>query len=121
LPQAVVEAQTVVGLGTLTVVKSLSPNNDPGRFNLLVDGIPVKVDAGNGDSTVPLAVTAGDHTVDEAAGTGTDLADYNASINCVNGNAPVLFAPTGSGPWTVTINDGDNITCTITNVRKTVF
>src|SRR5205807_1995963 len=60
---------------------------------------------------------AGSHSYDETAGTNTSLSDYTISSQIckdAQGNT-VTQSPTG----TLTINDGDAITCTITNHRKT--
>ena len=102
--------------GTLTVVKSLSPANDPGLFNLQVDGTTAGTGAnvGNGGTTGPQSVTPGTHTVGETAGTSTALGNYTSSISCSNG-----ASGSNSGPLNVSINSNDNVTCTITNTRNT--
>ncbi|HEX9943512.1 MAG TPA: hypothetical protein VGG03_15980 [Thermoanaerobaculia bacterium] len=91
----------------LTVKKVLSPANDPGRFNLRVDGTVKASAVGNGGSTGSLVVSAGTHTVSETAAAGTNLANYTTTI----GGA---CASNGS----VTVAAGQSKTCTITNVRK---
>jgi hypothetical protein len=93
----------------LTVIKILQPPNDPGLFNLQIDGVTAGTGANVGDSgtTGAVQVTAGPHTVGETAGTATSLANYTSVIggDCL---------PNGS----VTVADGDDKTCTITNSRK---
>ena len=68
--------------GQLEVVKSLSPTNDPGRFNLQIDGATQKTDAANGDTTGKKTVTTGNHTVGEIAGSVGVLGTYQKSIVC---------------------------------------
>src|SRR5262249_17993394 len=60
---------------SITVVKKLNPSNDDGRFALQIDGQTAggASDVGDGGTTGTIAVDAGDHTVGEAAVTGTDL------------------------------------------------
>src|SRR4029450_9881863 len=60
--------------GDLTVVKDLTPSDDPGLFDLLIDGNVELADASDGDSTDAVTVDTGTHTVGEAAGTDTTLA-----------------------------------------------
>lgn len=105
-------ALTITGagltFGTLTVVKKLVPVDDPGKFNLTIDGVVNVSNVGDGGTTGAVSVNTGSHLVGETAGTGTDLADYDRTISCTNG--------TGS---TATVVAGQNTTCTITNTRKT--
>jgi uncharacterized repeat protein (TIGR01451 family) len=109
--------------GKLEVVKSLSPANDPGRFDLQVDGSTKKSDAGDGDTTGKVTLDTGTHTVGEVAGSTGDLADYQKSIVCKDdGGAGSTVASVGAddnGPLDVNVTDGSDIVCTITNVRET--
>jgi hypothetical protein len=95
----------------LTVTKLCDPANDPGLFNLLVDGAPHGGAAGTnvpcGGATGPIEVTPGTHTVSESAGTGTSLGDYTSTIS---GDC----AANGS----ITLAVGATATCTITNVHN---
>ena len=96
-------------LPRLTVVKQCLPTNDPGRFNLRIDGATAAGGADEvcGGSTDVIVTTIGTHTVSETAGTGTNLADYASAITgdcAANG--------------TITLAAGDNKTCTITNTKK---
>ena len=92
----------------LTVTKLCVPEGDPGLFDLLLDGSPVPngTDVPCGGSRGPFDTTPGAHTVSESAGTGTDLANYTATIG---GDC----APDGS----IALASGDSATCTITNTR----
>lgn len=92
----------------LTVTKLCAPENDPGRFDLLLDGSPVPngTDVPCGGSRGPFDTTVGTHTVGESAGSGTDLDDYTSTTG---GDC----APDGS----ITLALGESATCTITNTR----
>jgi hypothetical protein len=91
---------------TLTVKKVLLPGNDPGKFNLQIDGTTYAADVGDGGDTGAITLNAGPHTVGETAGTGTDLIHY---VMTIGGDC----APDGS----ITLVVGENKTCTITNLR----
>jgi hypothetical protein len=91
---------------TLTVNKACAPADDPGRFELLIDGVS-SGEVGCGGSVGPVELPPGTtHTVGEAAA-GTDLAGYIATI----GGA---CAPSG----TVTLTANVASVCTITNARR---
>jgi len=92
--------------GTLTVNKVVVPGTDTGKFNLQIDGTTKAADVSNGGTTGQVQVSTGSHTVSEVAGTGTSLSQYTTVIS---GDC----APDG----TVTLADGDNKVCTITNTR----
>src|SRR5215471_5631513 len=68
----------------LTITKLCVPANDPGRFNLLVNGAPHGGAAGTnvpcGGTTGSVQVAPGTYTVSESPGTGTSLGDYTATI-----------------------------------------
>ncbi|CAN5277680.1 hypothetical protein BH20ACT16_BH20ACT16_03830 [soil metagenome] len=103
--------------GTITVVKDLIPASDTGRFDLRIDGNVVKTDAGDGGSSGAVTVNTGTHTVSEVAGSVGDVDDYASSISCTPGGA----SASGRGPLNVTVTDGADITCTITNTRATTL
>ena len=111
--------------GKLEVVKDLNPSGDPGQFNLQIDGNTDRrrVNVGDGGTTGEQTLNTGTHNVGETAGTGTDLADYQKSISCVdtaNGNAAVASTSGDSaGPLDVSVTSGSDIVCTITNTRET--
>lgn len=94
---------------TLTVNKVLNPANDAGRFNLEIDGITAGTGAnvGDGGSTGAVQVIAGNHIVGESAVTGTDLAEY---VIVISGDCSV--------GGSVSLQLGDNKTCTITNTKR---
>ena len=70
--------------GKLEVKKNLSPTTDPGKFDLQIDGTTDANanDVGHNGSTGEETLNTGTHTVGEAAGAGTDLANYQKSIEC---------------------------------------
>jgi hypothetical protein len=94
---------------TLTVNKVCVPSNDDGKFDLQIDGSIAGTgdDASCGGTTGAVVVSVGSHTASEAAGTGTNLADYTSVIGgdcAANG--------------TVSLAAGESKTCTITNTRR---
>jgi hypothetical protein len=91
----------------LTVRKVVRPAGDPGRFNLRIDGNTVATNVGNGGTSGSIVVTAGRHTVSETAGTGTSLASYTTS-----------FSGDCAADGTVTLAEGEDRTCTITNLGR---
>jgi len=102
--------------GALRVTKALVPANDPGRFDLQIDGTTHKVGAANTGTTGSVAVSAGPRTVSEieTANTGTSLANYDTTISC--DTTPVTH---GTGPsLSVQVPAGGAVACTITNTRK---
>jgi hypothetical protein len=102
--------------GTIRVIKDLLPSNDSGRFNLLIDGAAPNAGSlavGDGGTTTAIALPPGSHTIGEAAAVGTDLSDYTSTIVC--DNDPAVPGP---GPLQVTLASGQDIVCTITNVRQ---
>lgn len=90
----------------LTVKKVLSPANDPGRFNLTIDGGTVATGVGNGGSSPARTVAAGIHTVGETGTAATSLSNYI-----------VTFSGDCNSLGKVTLNAGDNKTCIITNTK----
>jgi hypothetical protein len=99
--------------GTIVVKKQLVPSSDSGLFDLQVDGDNVATQVGDG-GTGSKVVNTGTHTVGEA---GANLADYSTSTSCTD-----AYGTEVAKGWTtlsVAVGDGDTITCTITNTRKT--
>ncbi len=91
---------------TLTVNKVCVPDTDSGLFNLRVDGTNAGTGANApcGGTTGAVALSTGNHTVSETAGTDTNLANYSSAISgdCASNG-------------TINLASGDNKTCTITN------
>ena len=106
--------------GQLEVIKDLLPSDDPGLFDLQIDGVTEYADASDGDMTGKKSVTPDTHTVGEVAGTGTSLGDYDSAIVCKDsgGLGAVVASSSDSGPLDVPVNSNDDIVCTITNTRR---
>jgi hypothetical protein len=107
---------------SITVVKRLVPADDPGRFDLKIDGEIAGTGAavGNDGTTGTIAVDAGRaRTVSESAAAGTSLDDYVVEINCRDDGGTRQLGSGASGPSTsVLVRRGSAIVCTITNTRK---
>ncbi len=96
------------------VVKVLDPANDPGKFDLQINGQTHADDVGNGGDTGFKQVTAGQPvTVGELAGAGTSLANYVSSVSCDSGKGGAVATS-----HSFSVDFGDQVTCTITNTRK---
>jgi len=116
----------------IEVKKTLSPTDDPGRFNLQVNGSDEVSCVGNNGTTGQVTVGAGTssspgatHSVGETACTSpaTDLSDYNSSIICVDRGLSTFdggaaLTQSGTGPLNVDVDKDDDIVCTITNTQK---
>jgi len=104
--------------GTIEVRKQLDPSDDPGLFDLQIDGATKESDASDGGTTGPVEVATGpNHSVGEVAGTGTSTSEYSSSIACTRDGNP---AESGSGTSLAGIGVAANetIVCTITNKRR---
>jgi uncharacterized repeat protein (TIGR01451 family) len=113
----------------IEVIKTLSPTDDPGRFNLQVNGSTEEACVGNNGTTGQVTVGAGTsndpgdtHTVGETACTdpSTNLSDYTSSITCVDRGLSTFdggaaLTQSGTGPLNVPVDEDDDIVCTITN------
>ncbi len=97
---------TSLQMPRLTVTKIVLPDDDPGLFDLLIDGATFASQVNSGGSTGPQELPAGKHTVAEVASAGTDLGRYDAAIG---GDC----AADGS----ITLLTGDVKNCTISNSR----
>lgn len=102
--------------GTIKVTKKLVPATDGGKFNLLIDGQAKATDVGDGGTTGVQTVLPGTHTVGEAAGTATDLSNYDSSTSCVDKAHTAKPADTDGS---LAVANGDQWDCVITNTRKT--
>ncbi len=104
--------------GTLTVNQVIDPADDPGLFNLQIDGSTTGtgVNAAHGGTTGAVTVSAGAHAVGQTAGTGTDLSDYGASTTCTADGAPVAL----DGDEVI-VGAGEDVVCTITLIRVPII
>ena len=97
--------------GKIELKKDLTPDDDPGRFNLLIKQGATSIDtennAGEGGTTGENTVNTGTYQVSETAGTTpvTDLNDYQKSIVCKAGNG------TGATVATIGPDDPGPLTC----------
>ncbi len=114
--------------GKIELIKNITPDADPGRFDLLIKQGQTTIDsldnAGDGASTGENLVPAGAYQVSEEGGDQpvTNLADYQKSIRCIdtaNGNEVVLDQPADDADASVQVDIADDIVCTITNQRET--
>jgi hypothetical protein len=98
----------------VTLVKTLDPPDDPGRWDLAV-GTSVLEGAGDGDSETFL-LRPGEYLVSETAAAGTNPADYNSSVSCVGplkrGGRRLRGTQT-----TINVLAGERVTCTFANTR----
>jgi uncharacterized repeat protein (TIGR01451 family) len=99
----------------LTVRKVLSPESDPGRFDLSVNGTVVFASAQNG-STVTLDVPPGTYTASEEAVPGTDPALYTSTAECKLLTRRAVRR-SGTVSASVALAAGGRATCTFRNVR----
>ena len=100
---------------TLELRKVTVPANDPGFFNLQVDGQTWAV-GGNGTTTGPVTIGTGEGTVSETAGPGTDLANYDSTVSCSRNGSVEVSVPGTKVDGAV--SNGDVVVCTFTNTRK---
>ncbi|WP_028066830.1 DUF7507 domain-containing protein [Solirubrobacter soli] len=101
---------------SLTVEKQLWPADDPGRFDLIVNGVTVKAAAGDGD-TVTFPVPPGTYNVSESAAAGTDPSLYESTVTCrtVTRRRGILRSGTA---WNgLVLRAGGHGLCTFTNTR----
>ena len=108
--------------GKIELKKDLTPDADPGRFNLLIKQGATSIDtennAGEGGTTGENTVNTGTYQVSETAGTSpvTDLTLYQKSIVCKAGNGTgaivATIGPDSAGPVDVPVGFGDDIVCT---------
>ena len=107
--------------GSITIVKKLVPPDDPGRFNLKIDGEVAGGAAAVGDqgTTGTIQVPPGSHRVSESGAPGTSLADYNVEIVCRD-EGPTRAGDRGARDPSVEVQvlRGSAIVCTITNTAE---
>jgi hypothetical protein len=106
---------------SITVVKRLIPADDPGRFDLEIDGFVAGGAAavGDGDTTGTIAVTADRHRVGESAALGTSLADYRVEIVCRGeGGTGAVLAGANGPSVDVQVRRNDAVVCVITNIAE---
>jgi uncharacterized repeat protein (TIGR01451 family) len=98
--------------------KILSPGADPGLFNLSA-ATATATDVGNGGATAFAAIVAGaSATFSETAGTGTNLAAYESSYQCVRADNGTVVASGSGASVSFTPPVQQDTTCTFTNRRR---
>ena len=99
----------------LTIKKVLEPSADPGRFDLLVNGVVELPAAGDGASRA-LEVRPGAHTVSEQPAGTTNAADYESTVECKLGTRRRVLR---SGPVyaNLVLKSGESAVCTFRNLR----
>ncbi len=106
--------------GSITIVKNLVPPNDPGRFNLKIDGEVAGDGAAVGDqgTTGTIEVSPGSHASASPERGGTSLADYNVRSSAVTkvdeGRRQGRKRPVVA----VQVGRGSEVVCTITNTAE---
>jgi len=122
--QAVARLDSQRCQGSITIIKQVisSLDDDPGRFNLEIDGAAVSdAPVGHGGSAGPIAVGTGSHTVGESGAGGTNLSNFDTSIVCRTGmGAGAVVAQANGVSVAVTVGNGEAVVCTITNAREPV-
>ena len=99
---------------TVEVRKVVVPASDPGVFELRINGRRLAT-GGNGTTTGPVVVGVGEGTASETAAPGTNLADYESSVQCTRNGAPAVSA--AGTKVDVAVARGDVVVCTFTNLR----
>jgi hypothetical protein len=104
---------------TLTVQLTLVPADDPGRFDLQIDGVTKAAAAGDRGSTGPVTVIAGNHTVAAMASAGTVARNYLTSIggDC-RANGAVSLAPRDNKICVITKRPGRRASMTASRTTK---
>jgi hypothetical protein len=100
----------------LTVRKRLWPNDDPGRFDLKVNGVTVVPAAGDGASTT-IALRPGSYDVTEAAVPPTNAGDYRSTVRCRTTSRRRGVLRAGVGYAGLVLRAGARGSCTFVNVR----
>lgn len=100
----------------LTIEKQLWPPDDPGRFDLQVNGETVLPSAGDG-ATTTIALRPGSYDITEAAVPSTDAGAYRSSVACRATTRRRGSLRAGTGYTGLVLHAGARATCTFINVR----
>src|SRR5262249_19340555 len=101
---------------TVELRKVTVPANDPGVFNLLIQG-KVLATGPNGTTTGPVTVGVGEGTASETAGPATNLADYDSKVECTR-HGKLEVSASGTKVDGAVFN-GDVVVCTVTDTAQT--
>ena len=91
----------------LNIELRVTPNDDPGRFTVLLDGRSVLSNARHGASTEAIEVTPGSHSLSHRVLRPAELSDYRT---IVGGSC--------SSNGTIVLAEGQDRTCTVSHVRR---
>jgi hypothetical protein len=103
----------------LTVEKEVEPPSDPGRFDLLVNGVAVLTNAGDGASAT-VNLPPGTHQISERPAGATNPADFRSSVECRRTTSGRGGRRSGMVDDGLTLAAGDEASCTIRNIRPGV-
>jgi hypothetical protein len=99
----------------LTLEKVIEPADDPGRFDLLVNG-KVELEAAGDEDSTTISVPPGTYTVSEIAVPGTNPADYRSTVECRRN--PTRRGSRRAGTvYAIPLFAGDRASCTFRNIR----
>jgi len=104
-PTGIRVVTSTVVLPRLTVMKSVQPSGDGGRFDLQIDGSTRVTNVGDQGKTDAQAVDPGTHTVGEVLGSHT----APVYMESIDGDC--------ARDGTVALTFGDSKTCVVTNIR----
>jgi hypothetical protein len=100
----------------LTLEKEIEPSDDPGRFDLLVNGEVVLPAAGD-EARITISVPPGVYDVSEIAAPGTVPGDYRSTVDCRRTVASRGSTRAGVVFEGLELFAGDRATCTFRNIR----
>jgi uncharacterized repeat protein (TIGR01451 family) len=118
---AVARASAPRCTGTLRIDKALLPDDDPGRFDLEINGQPAGTgtNVGEAGTTGDVNVESGTHTVGESGVRGTDLANYLITVVCRDrGGIGDVIAERTNIPLAVDVAVRAAVVCVIRNQRR---
>jgi len=117
LPSAASDCITYsMKVGNLEILKDVVPDDTSTNWNITVTGPSGFTDTLTGDdSTGNRAVQGGTYTINEEAGTDTNLDWYESSWVCTESGNQTTVSGTGTSITDLNIDNGDIWACTFTN------
>jgi uncharacterized repeat protein (TIGR01451 family) len=100
----------------LTVRKEIEPADDPGRFDLLVNGNVVLPAAGDGAS-ITISLPPGTYDVSERPADGTDPAAYRSTVECRRDVTRIGQRRSSVVFEDLPLSAGQQASCTFRNIR----
>ena len=107
--------KNTIALKAAVVPSPLVPD-DPGRFNLLVNGRFYASAVGDGGGTPLVPARPGSHVISETAAGNTHLPNYRVSFSC-EGTGLISVTQTGPTTASVSIAPGAVVECVVTNTN----